>query len=79
MVDDGGKIGGSWTGADGQSKSLSSPALKGNELTFSSTVNMGQELPLDFAITFDGTKFSGKVKVGDYGAFPIEGSKEPRD
>lgn len=79
LVDDGGKIGGSWTGADGQSKSLSSPALKGNELTFSSTVNMGQELPLDFAITFDGTKFSGKVKVGDYGAFPIEGSKEPRD
>ena len=63
LVDDGGKIGGSWTGADGQSKSLSSPALKGNELTFSSTVNMGQELPLDFAITFDGTKFSGKVKT----------------
>ncbi|MBK9492333.1 MAG: amidohydrolase family protein [Haliscomenobacter sp.] len=79
LTDDGGKIGGSWTGADGQSQSLSSPVLKGNDLTFNSTVNMGQELALDFNLTFDGTKFSGKVKAGDFGVFPIEGSKEPRD
>jgi hypothetical protein len=79
LVDEGGKIGGSWTGADGQSKPLSNPSLKGSELTFSSSVNMGQDIPLDFNITFDGAKFSGKVKAGDFGVFPVEGSKEPRD
>lgn len=77
LTNDGGNVSGTWTGADGQIKPLTSPMLKGSELTFSSTVNMGQELPLDFAITFDGTKFSGKVKVGDFGSFPIEGSKAP--
>jgi len=79
LVDEGGKLDGSWTGSDGQSKPLSKPSLKGSELTFSSSVNMGQDIPLDFNITFDGAKFSGKVKAGDFGVFPVEGSKEPRD
>lgn len=79
LIDEGGKLGGSWTGSDGQSKPLSNPSLKGSELTFSSSVNMGQDIPLDFNITFDGAKFSGKVKAGDFGVFPVEGSKEPRD
>jgi hypothetical protein len=40
---------------------------------------MGQELPLDFNLTFEGTKITGTVKVGDFGSFPVVGSKEPRD
>jgi hypothetical protein len=79
LIDEGGKIGGSWSGSDGQSKILNNTVLKGNELSFSSSVNMGQELPLDFSITFEGTKLSGTVKVGDFGTFPVVGSKEPRD
>lgn len=78
LTDEGGKIGGTWTSSqDGQTRPITGAELKGNQLTFSSTANVGgRDLPLDFDLTVEPTKFTGKVKVGAFGVFDIAGTRD---
>ena len=47
-----------------------------NELSFSMTVESeGGNLPITFTMSFDGEDYTGKLSVGDFGSFPVEGSR----
>jgi imidazolonepropionase-like amidohydrolase len=75
-----GSLSGTWTTAQGETKSMENVKLSGNVVTFNSTVTMGQELALGFELSLEGNRLSGKVKAGDMGSFPIEASKtDPKE
>ncbi|HMQ06299.1 MAG TPA: amidohydrolase family protein [Saprospiraceae bacterium] len=50
--------------------------LHGNSLVFTATVAFGgNSITLDYDLTFDGDTFEGNVGIGDFGSFPVKGSK----
>lgn len=50
----------------------------GNNLTLSFDVETPNgKLPIDMNITLDGDTFSGTMSVGQFGTFPVKGSKDP--
>lgn len=50
-------------------------AVDGNTLTYSFTVNMGQELEIDVSVEVDGESMEGTCTVGEFGSFPLQGSR----
>jgi hypothetical protein len=47
-----------------------------NQLSFSMTVdNDGVSLPITFSINFEGESYDGNMNVGNFGSFPVEGSR----
>lgn len=73
-----GRLGGSWTSAqDNTTRPLERVELKGNQLTFTTSANVGgQDIPLAFDLTIQGNKFSGKVTAGSFGTFEVSGDRE---
>jgi imidazolonepropionase-like amidohydrolase len=75
--------GGTYTGTitssmSGQESPLKSVTLDGNTLTFSFGFNAGgSELPIDVSVKLDGNEFEGTMTAGQYGSFPMKGTKEP--
>lgn len=51
--------------------------LKDNKLSGYTTVDADGAIKVDFNLTFDGSKFTGKVNVPGMGSFDISGSKKP--
>ncbi len=48
-------------------------SLEDNKMVFSTTMDMGQEVQLEFNLTFDKDSFTGTVNVGEFGSFPLKG------
>ncbi|MCZ2338288.1 MAG: amidohydrolase family protein [Chitinophagales bacterium] len=49
-------------------------SVEGNRITFSSNVNMGQPIHLNFDLTMEDKTYSGTVTVSGFGAFPVKGT-----
>ncbi|MCB9082477.1 MAG: amidohydrolase family protein [Lewinellaceae bacterium] len=75
--DEGGNISGTWTSTTMPGENnMAAVTLKGNNLTFSSSIDAGgQSMTLEFDLVFEGNNFSGKVNVGSFGTFDVEGSR----
>ena len=80
---DGDKFAGTMTWPDQKDEKLKDVKLKDGTLTFSAVRKfMGNEFPLDFKLTIDGDKFSGKAASefgGNKQEFDIEGKREKKD
>lgn len=48
--------------------------LDGQTLTFTSSVDMGQPVTLQFELNMDDKNYSGTISVGAFGSFPIKGT-----
>ena len=61
---------------EGEETTLEDISIEGNSLTFSFKVeNEGMELNMDVSAEIDGETLQGNVRVGEFGTFPLEGSK----
>jgi imidazolonepropionase-like amidohydrolase len=75
--------GGAYTGTITNSMSdreteLKSIMVDGNVLSFSFGFDAGGgSMTIDVNLTIDGTDFEGTMSVGQYGSFPMKGSKDP--
>lgn len=75
--------GGTYTGTITNSMSdreteLKSIMVDGNVLSFSFGFDAGGgSMTIDVNLTIDGTDFEGTMSVGQYGSFPMKGSKDP--
>lgn len=54
-------------------------SVDGTTLSFSFTINMGEDTTVDVSMEIDGDTFEGTLSVAEAGSFPIEGSKEPEN
>lgn len=51
-------------------------SYENNTLSFSMTVDAdGMSLPITFNIDFEGESYEGNMSVGEFGSFPVEGSR----
>ncbi len=54
-------------------------SLDGNKLTYNYTINFGgNSIKVEVDVTVDGDSFKGNASVGQFGSFPIEGTKNPK-
>jgi hypothetical protein len=54
--------------------------LNGNNLRFTYTVTFGgQTMSVECSGTIEGESFSGTASIGQYGSFPMEGTKDPKN
>ncbi|MDX1477879.1 MAG: hypothetical protein R3301_09255, partial [Saprospiraceae bacterium] len=63
---------------DDEVSDINGIVLEGNRLSF--TMDMdggGQTMTLEFELEVDGDSYEGEVSVGEFGTFPISGSKIP--
>jgi hypothetical protein len=78
FTDSGGELTGIMTGEDitsGNDK-LEAIVMDGNTVSFSYAFDMdGQTLTLEFDLTLDGESFKGTVAVGEFGSFPVTGTR----
>lgn len=77
LSDNGGALSGTWSSSQlPGANALDNIQLKGNQLSFNSTIDMGgQSMTLDFDLTVDGNTFNGRVRVGPMGTFDIKGNR----
>lgn len=53
--------------------------LDGTAMTFNYTIDAGgTQLKIEVAVEVDGDTFEGTMTAGEYGSFPMQGSKEPK-
>ena len=54
-------------------------SLDGNKLSYNYTINFGgNSIKVEVDVTVDGDSFKGNASVGQFGSFPIEGTKNPK-
>lgn len=54
--------------------------IDGNNVSFSLTIDAGgQQMTMDVTMTIDGDTFEGTMTVGQFGSFPLSGSKTPEN
>ncbi len=76
--------GGSYSGTvissrSGQETPLKSVSLDGNLLTYSFGFGMGgSEMIIEVSVSIDGDEFEGTMSVGQFGSFPMTGTREPK-
>lgn len=63
---------------NGSTNDINNVEIDGNNVTFSFTINMGEEVPVDISMTINGDSFEGTLSVAAFGSFPMEGSREPK-
>lgn len=52
--------------------------VSGSSLTFYYTAEFGgNSLKVEFSVTIDGNSFEGTMTAGNFGSFPVQGTKEP--
>lgn len=62
----------------GQETELNSVLMDGNTLSFSFAFNAGGgALTIEVSVVLDGDEFEGTMAVGQFGSFPMTGTKEP--
>jgi hypothetical protein len=76
---DGNNYTGSITGRRfNEAASLESIEVTGNKLKYSYTTQAeGQSVKVDVEVTIEGDTFKGSATAGRFGAFPVEGKKDP--
>lgn len=79
IKNDGGNYSGTITNSmSGQETELNSILVDGNSLTFSFGFNAGGgTMTIEVSLTIDGNEFEGTMAVGNFGSFPMKGSKDP--
>jgi len=79
IKNDGGTYSGTITNSmSGQETELSSIVVEGNSMTFTFGFNAGgSTMNIDVSLTIDGNDFEGTMSVGNFGSFPMKGSKDP--
>lgn len=63
---------------NGSTNDIQNVDIDGNTVTFSFTLNMGEDVTVDISMTIDGDSFEGTLAVAAFGSFPMEGSREPK-
>ncbi|MFK7953561.1 MAG: amidohydrolase family protein [Ekhidna sp.] len=63
---------------NGSTNDIQNMVVDGNNVTFSFTINMGEEVTVDISMDIDGDSFEGTLSVAAFGSFPMEGSREPK-
>jgi hypothetical protein len=59
---------------------LVSISLDGNSLSFSYVIDAGgSKVNVGVTVTIDGDNFEGTMTAGQFGNFPIKGTKEPKE
>jgi imidazolonepropionase-like amidohydrolase len=54
--------------------------IDGNTISFSVSIDAGgQQMTMDVTMTIDGDTFEGTMTVGQFGSFPLSGSKSPEN
>lgn len=78
FVDDGSGVSGTITNSQAEeAMDVDDVTLNGNDLSFSFSVDAGgQMLTIEVEVTLDGDSFEGTMNVGQFGSFPLSGSKE---
>jgi hypothetical protein len=75
--------GGNYTGTitsamTNQETALKSVSVDGNTLNFTFGFNAGgSELTIEASVKIDGNEFEGNMSVGQFGSFPMRGTKDP--
>ena len=78
LEDNAGEISGTMKTAQSAESTINDAELNGSTLFFTNAIEMqGQSITLEFELTFDGDSFEGKVSVGSFGSFDVNGSKNP--
>lgn len=63
----------------GQETPLKSVSMDGNLLTCSFGFSMGGgEMAIEVSVSIDGDEFEGTMSVGQFGSFPMTGTREPK-
>jgi hypothetical protein len=53
-------------------------AVSGTSLSFYYNADFGgSPLKVEFSVTIDGSSFEGTMTAGNFGSFPVQGTKEP--
>jgi hypothetical protein len=53
-------------------------AVSGTSLSFYYNADFGgSPLKVEFSVTIDGNSFEGTMTAGNFGSFPVQGTKEP--
>ena len=81
LKDEGGNISGTITNSyDGQLVEIKDATLDGNSLTFYYTMNAGgNEIRIDVVMKIEGDSFEGSLTAGQFGSFPMKGTKDPKN
>ena len=54
-------------------------SLDGNALTFNYSVTFGSNtIKVEVEVSIDGDTLKGTTSVGQFGSFPVEGTKDPK-
>lgn len=77
LIDNNGDISGTYYSNMSQTEEeIRNAELNGNELTFDLPINRGgQSITMNFSLVFEGEKFDGSLRLGGFGTFDIEGSR----
>lgn len=63
---------------NGSTNDIRDVVVDGNNVTFSFTINMGEDITVDISMDIDGDTFEGTLSVAQFGSFPMEGSRDPK-
>ncbi|MEQ9405033.1 MAG: amidohydrolase family protein [Cyclobacteriaceae bacterium] len=63
---------------NGSTNDIRDVSVDGSTVTFSFTLNMGQDSTVDITMEIDGDSFEGTLSVAEFGSFPMEGSRDPK-
>jgi len=78
------KNNGTYTGTitnnfSGQETAVNEISVQGNSLSFSYTVDIdGNQLKIEVSLTVNGDSFEGSMTAGQYGVFPMQGTRDPK-
>lgn len=53
--------------------------VDGSNVTFSFKTNVGQEITVEISMDIDGDTFEGTLSVAQFGSFPMDGSRDPKN
>lgn len=63
---------------NGSTNDITGVVADGSNVSFSFTINMGEEVNVDISMDIEGDSFEGTLSVAAFGSFPMEGSREPK-
>lgn len=80
LKEEGGKLSGRIIdGSNGKEAELTDVKLEGKNLSFSFITEVeGAQIAIDVSAVMDKDTFTGSMTAGEYGSFPLKGSKDPK-
>lgn len=81
LKDEGGAITGSISSSyNGQTSEIKDASLDGNSLTFYYSMDAGgTEIKIDVVLKIEDDTFEGTLTAGQFGSFPMKGTKDPKN